>query len=172
MMRPYVYCPYCRTELVSRPIPTDGPVRKVCPACKFIQWGNSKPTASGIVTDEQGRALLVRRGIEPFKGMWDIPGGFLEASEHPEDGVVREIFEETGLRVRPVRLIGVYMDTYGPPPSEDTLNFYYECRVTDDLAPAPADDVTETGWFFPANAPGPLAFENTRQAFADWTART
>jgi len=46
-----------------------------------------------------GRLLLVKRGVEPYKGCWDIPGGFLEAGEHPEDGAVREGQEETGLKL-------------------------------------------------------------------------
>lgn len=168
-MVPFIYCPLCATTLQTRRIPAnDGPERRVCASCGFIQWGNSKATASGIVVEaETGRVLLARRAVEPFKDAWDIPGGFLESGEHPEAGVVRELREETGLVVAVTRFVGVYMDTYGPPPSEDTLNFYYECRVISGTLGAD-DDVSEIGWFDPQNPPEPLAFENTRQAFADW----
>ena len=166
----YRYCPRCATPLVARAIPApDGPERRVCPACAFIQWGNSKASASAIVDGEGGRILLSRRAEAPFQGLWDIPGGFLESGEHPEDGVRREITEETGLTVVVVRLIGVYMDTYGPPPAEDTLNFYYVCRVTSGLDAMEArDDVSELAWFDPRDLPAPIAFANANAALRDW----
>ncbi len=164
----YRYCPQCAAELATRRITAnDGLERRVCSACGFTQWGNSKPTASAIVVDERGWILLALRGIEPFFGMWDIPGGFLEAAEHPEDGVRREIAEETGLDVTIIRLVGVYMDTYGPLPSEDTLNLYYECCITGGTLKAD-DDAAELRWCDPNDFPGPLAFENARLAMADW----
>ncbi|GAB4460241.1 MAG: NUDIX hydrolase [Armatimonadaceae bacterium] len=169
-MIPYKFCPFCQTVLEARRIPDPGPVRRVCPSCRFIQWGNSKPTASGIVVNDRGFILLAKRGIEPFRGMWDIPGGFLEAGEHPEDGVRRELFEETGLTVAVTALIGVYMDTYGPAPSEDTLNLYYACRMESGSIQAD-DDAEELRWCAPDHLPGPLAFVNAQQALADWLAQ-
>ena len=56
---------------------------------------NAKPTGSALVVRE-GRVPLVRRAIEPARGAWDIPGGFLEHDEHPEAGAVRELQEGTG----------------------------------------------------------------------------
>jgi len=58
----------------------------------------------GVVVDE-GRVLLVRRGREPLKGHWSLPGGLLEVGEALTDGVVREVLEETGLRVETVELV-------------------------------------------------------------------
>jgi 8-oxo-dGTP diphosphatase len=170
-MIPYKYCPFCREELEARRVPPDeGPMRRVCSACGYVQWGNSKPSSSGILVREDGKILLAKRAREPFKDYWDIPGGFLDAGEHPEAGVIREFREETGLEIEVVSLIGVYMDTYGPEPSEDTLNFYYECRTVSGTMSA-EDDVSELGWFDPTELPGELAFENGKAAFRDWTAR-
>jgi ADP-ribose pyrophosphatase YjhB (NUDIX family) len=59
----------------------------------------------GAVVVEQGRVLLVRRGREPLKGHWSLPGGMLELGESLVDGVVREVREETGLTVEPIELI-------------------------------------------------------------------
>src|ERR1700737_1858265 len=62
----------------------------------------------GGVVIEHGRALLIRRGSEPLRGEWSIPGGMLELGETLEEGVVRELLEETGLRVRVLGLIEVF----------------------------------------------------------------
>ena len=170
---PFLFCPYCRTELLSRQIPDgEGPLRRVCSACGFIEWGNSKPTAGGVIVDDQNRALLVRRAVAPSRGLWDIPGGFLEAGEAPEAGSLRELHEETGLHVELVCLLGVFMDTYGSPCPQDgwvihTLNFHYLCRVVGGVL-APADDASEAAWFAADDLPDDLAFPNTRDALAAW----
>ncbi len=62
----------------------------------------------GGVVIEQGRALLIRRGSEPLRGEWSIPGGTLELGESLEHGVARELLEETGLEVRVLELIEVF----------------------------------------------------------------
>jgi 8-oxo-dGTP diphosphatase len=59
----------------------------------------------GAVVVDEGRVLLIRRGNEPMKGHWSLPGGLLELGETLTDGVVREVREETGLMVEPVELI-------------------------------------------------------------------
>ena len=58
----------------------------------------------GAVVVDQGRVLLIERANEPLKGEWSLPGGALELGETLEEGVVREVLEETGLRVEPVRV--------------------------------------------------------------------
>ncbi len=60
----------------------------------------------GVVFDEAGRLLAVRRGRPPGAGLWSIPGGRVEAGETDEQALVRELLEETGLRVRPGALVG------------------------------------------------------------------
>src|ERR1700737_591005 len=66
----------------------------------------------GGVIIEQGRALLIRRGSEPLLGGWSIPGGTLELGETLEEGVARELLEETGLTVRVIELIEVFDRIY------------------------------------------------------------
>lgn len=65
------------------------------------------PCVGGIVFDRRGRLLLVRRANEPGRGLWSVPGGRVEPGEDDHAAVVREMAEETGLRVRPWRLVGV-----------------------------------------------------------------
>jgi ADP-ribose pyrophosphatase YjhB (NUDIX family) len=66
----------------------------------------------GVIID-QGRALLIRRGSEPLRGEWSIPGGTLELGETLEEGVARELLEETGIKVRVIDLIEVFDRIYG-----------------------------------------------------------
>ncbi|HUK93998.1 MAG TPA: NUDIX domain-containing protein [Gaiellaceae bacterium] len=158
------WCPRCREQL-------DGDeLRVVCPACGFVCYASSKATAGALVVDERGRVLLARRAFDPFKGYWDIPGGFLEEGEHPLDGLRRELREETGLEVEPLDFLGVWIDSYGgDSTAEATLNLYWTARATGGEA-RPADDVSELGWFGEDELPQPseLAFENVPQVLAAW----
>jgi ADP-ribose pyrophosphatase YjhB (NUDIX family) len=99
--------------------------------------------------------------------MWDVPGGFLSPLEHPEEGVVREIREETGLVVRPRQLLGIFPDTYGG--SDEgvyTLNLYYLVDIVSG-EPHPADDVAELRWFAPEALPA-MAFPHQEHVLARW----
>jgi 8-oxo-dGTP diphosphatase len=85
----------------------------------------------GIVVDD-GRVLLVRRGTEPLKGHWTLPGGMLEVGEALTSGVVREVREETGLDIEPVELIEL-LDRIHREDGRVRYHFViadYLCRVT------------------------------------------
>jgi ADP-ribose pyrophosphatase YjhB (NUDIX family) len=147
--------------------------RLECPACGFVAYASSKATVGALVEDGDGRVLLARRAAEPFKGRWDIPGGFLEEGEHPLDGLRRELREETGLEVEPREFLGVWMDRYGgESTAEATLNLYWTARVQSGEALA-ADDVDDLRWFQADELPAPneLAFENVPLVLAAWRAR-
>jgi ADP-ribose pyrophosphatase YjhB (NUDIX family) len=120
-----------------------------CPGCGFRAYGSSKPTASAACLDDQGRVLLSRRGIDPGKGKWDLPGGFLDEGEHPLQCLHRELREEGGVEIEPLELLGVWVDKYGGDGSaQTTLNFYWSARIVEGT-PEPADDVAEFRWFAP-----------------------
>jgi len=72
----------------------------------------------GVVIDE-GRALLIRRAGPPLEGQWSIPGGMLEVGETLEQGVARELAEETGLQVKVVELIEVFERIFPAPANAD-----------------------------------------------------
>jgi 8-oxo-dGTP diphosphatase len=163
----WTYCPRCRTDL------TCDEKRLECPACGFIVYGSSKPTASALVIGDDGRLLLARRAADPFRGRWDMPGGFLEEGEHPLDGLRRELREETGVEIEPIDFIGVWMDRYGgDSTAQATLNFYWTARIVSG-EPVPADDVSELAWFARDELPPPeeVAFENVPKVLATWRAR-
>src|SRR5208283_3828277 len=69
------------------------------------EYPGAPMVAVGAVVVRAGRVLLVRRGAEPLRGQWSLPGGVLELGESLAAGVVREVREETGLTVEPVELI-------------------------------------------------------------------
>jgi len=138
-----------------------------CGACGFRAYASSKPTASAVCLDDEGRILLSRRGIEPFAGKWDFPGGFLDEEEHPRDCVRRELREEARVEIEPLELLGVWMDRYGGDGSAaTTLNFYWTARIVAGT-PEPHDDVAELKWFAPTDiSDADLAFPHTRQVLA------
>lgn len=159
------FCSNCGTKYQ---LTTDSFAPQKCEQCGRTQYHNAKP-CSGALVVKDGRVLLSKRGIEPLKGYWDIPGGFLEPSEHPRDGMVREIKEETGLDVRVIDLLGVYMDRYGDE-GDWTLNFYY---VVEPICgePQAADDVSELKWFPFDQTPEQMAFEHEYQVLKDLRGR-
>jgi 8-oxo-dGTP diphosphatase len=106
-----------------------------------------------VVLDDDGRVLLVRRGQEPLKGEWSLPGGALELGERLEDGIRREVLEETGLVVEPVEIVAVFdhishENADGGEPGRVRFHYVlvdYRCRVVSGTV-AGATDVTEARW--------------------------
>jgi ADP-ribose pyrophosphatase YjhB (NUDIX family) len=87
------HCHYCGSQY-----PQVERFPRTCPACGQMVWSNPLPVAVVAVRAEGG-VLIIQRGIEPAKGKWALPGGFLETGETWQEGSCREVFEETGLRV-------------------------------------------------------------------------
>ncbi|MEW6722977.1 MAG: NUDIX hydrolase, partial [Candidatus Micrarchaeota archaeon] len=105
---------------------------------------------------EERKILLIKRAKEPFKGMWALPGGRIEENETAEECLVREMKEETGLDVEPMKLVGVYSD-----PARDPrliIAAAYLVRRTGGKEMA-GDDAGETGWF-PLNKMPPLCSDH------------
>src|SRR5881398_2910972 len=87
--------------------PGDDRLRRVCLDCGFIDYLNPRIIVGAVSTWED-RILLAKRAIEPRKGYWTVPAGFLELEETLDAGAVRETWEEAGARVAIDALIGVY----------------------------------------------------------------
>jgi ADP-ribose pyrophosphatase YjhB (NUDIX family) len=163
----WYFCPRCRGELVPEP----GSV--ACPACGSRYYANSAPTVGALCEDEQGRLMLVRRAIEPQKGKWDTPGGFLEEGEAPLDALRRELLEETGLEVEPGDFFAALTDVYGDgPDAQSILSLNWAAQVLGG-EPAPADDISEIGWFAPGELPAPeeIAFPSVAELIELWRSR-
>jgi len=114
------------------------------------------PAAAAIVRNQAGRVLLIRRG--DGRG-WSLPGGMMEPGERVADCVVREVREETGLEVEPVRLVGIYSDpafTHITYPNGDQVHFVsatFECQVVGGMLAADGDESLEVAYFAPNALP-------------------
>ena len=102
----------------------------------------------GALIFHRNKILLVERGKEPLKGYWSLPGGALETGETLEQGVIREVREETGLEVKPLRVLEIFerimRDPQGAPEYHYVL-IDYVCRVTGGSLRA-ADDASRAAW--------------------------
>lgn len=161
----YRFCPKCAGDLSKKVPPSEHVERFVCLSCNFIFYQNPKPTA-GIVLADGNKILLVKRSIEPAKGEWDIPGGFIEDHEHPLDTINREIMEELGVKIEVEKFLGIFMDKYGYS-GGSTLNIYYTGKIISGT-PSPHDDICECKWFPNGELPSRLAFKNNTEALNLW----
>jgi ADP-ribose pyrophosphatase YjhB (NUDIX family) len=102
------HCPRCGTALASGPLPDEDRDRHACPSCGQIVYVNPRLVVTAVPVTEAGEIILLRRGIDPGRGAWAQPGGFLEVDETVTEAAIRETMEETGLVVEPGALIGLY----------------------------------------------------------------
>ena len=97
------FCAHCGEELTVAVPPGDDRPRRVCSACGEIFYDNPKIVA-GCLPRWEDKVLLCRRAIEPRKGYWTLPAGYMETSETLEEGAIRETHEEANAEVSIVRL--------------------------------------------------------------------
>jgi ADP-ribose pyrophosphatase YjhB (NUDIX family) len=110
----------------------------------------------GAVIVEHGRALLVRRGTEPLRGEWSIPGGALELGEKLRHGVRREVLEETGLEVEAGEVLEVFDSIFSDDSGRTQYHYVlidYLCKVVGGEARA-GSDVSEVMWVTEAELSG------------------
>jgi len=93
-----------------------------------MNYKNPKLTADGVVL-EKDKILLIKRKNNPFKGKWALPGGFVEYGEKVEVTVIREVYEETGLKTSIIKLFGVYSDPNRDPRGH-TVTIVYLLSIT------------------------------------------
>ncbi len=160
------YCPICGQRLEMRMM--SDRVRPVCPNCGFVYYMNPA-VAAGTLVEEDGKVLLIRRGVEPRKGYWALPAGYVEADESAEEAAVRETKEETNVPVELDELLGVY--SFGQSVGDRGVLILYSAHATPNAQPPhPSDDATEARFFAPAELPPNenLAFDSHRSALAEW----
>ena len=160
------FCSRCGASLVFGAIPGEDRDRLACPACGHIVYVNPRLVVTTFPITDDGRIVLIRRGIEPGKGWWAQPGGFLEVDETVHEAAIRETWEETGLLVRPGEIIGLYTRL-----EASVVTIAFEARIVGGAA-TPTPEATEVVEFAPEEVPwSEIAFKTTTIALRDWFER-
>lgn len=139
------FCPKCGSENFE----INNALSRHCSDCGFTYYQNPRASTAAFILNSKGELLIAKRAKEPAMGTLDLPGGFVDNAETAEQGMVREIKEETGLNIQPesieylFSIPNVYrysgMDIH-------TLDLFFLCRVDDEQTVAAADDAAELTW--------------------------
>ncbi len=158
------YCSECGAKLDKQI--SENRERDYCSSCSTVFYSNPVPATAGVIIDS-GKVLLVKRGVEPQKGKWCLPGGFLEIDEEPEKGCLREVKEETHLECEIDHLLKVCLSPN--PTYKNVLLTGFVLKNFKGKAEA-GDDSVDCGWFSPDALPE-IAFEShlkmIRKAFSE-----
>ena len=159
------YCSRCGSALRFGSIAGEDRDRLSCPDCGHIAYLNPRLVVTTLPITEAGDLVLIRRGIEPGKGAWAQPGGFLEVDETVNQGAIRETWEETGLLVEPGDIVGLYTRLEAA-----VVTIVFEARIVGGEA-GPTPEALEVQAFAPDAIPWPtIAFNTTMWALRDWLA--
>lgn len=146
----------------------------VCPACGREHWPRMSSAAGALVVHD-GKLLLLRRAIEPWRGAWCAPGGFCDEGEDVAAAAIREAREEAGVEIELTGYHGQWVDQYTPGSDDgDDPSYccvtYFRARVVGEPAPqADGAEMSEWGWFAPDELPRPLAPElHGEEIYGSW----
>jgi ADP-ribose pyrophosphatase YjhB (NUDIX family) len=157
----YKYCPECGELLQAKVV--EHKEQPFCDSCDRIYFPDNK-VAAAVLVEHDGEILLVKRGIDPHRGMWTLPAGFIDAGEDPLAAAERECLEETGLHVRVTDLLEIISGQEHLRGAH--LVILYRAEIEHGELNA-ADDADEAAFFGPDNLP-PLAFEATKKSIDIW----
>jgi 8-oxo-dGTP diphosphatase len=160
------HCSRCGAPLRLGPIEGEDRERLGCDACGFVAYVNPRLVVTCLPITDAGEVMLLRRGIEPARGLWAQPGGFMEIGETVQEGAIRETLEETGLLVEPGEIVGLYSR-----PEAAIVVVAFEARITGG-APTTTGEALEVRPFRPEAIPWPqIAFRTSEWALRDWVRR-
>ncbi len=160
------FCSRCGGELEFGTVPGEERERLACAACGHIAYVNPRLVVTTLPVTDDGRLILLRRGIEPGRGWWAQPGGFLEVDETVGEAGIRETYEETGLVVEPGQIVGLYSRLEAA-----VVVIAFEARVVRGQF-RPNAEALEISAFAPEAIPwSGIAFKTTYWAIRDWLHR-
>ena len=140
----FQYCPECGSSHFE----INNEKSKKCTNCGFVYYFNPSAATVALIQNDQNELLVCRRAKEPAKGTLDLPGGFIDMNETGEEGVAREVLEETGGQMEIDRLGFVHENYfYGDAPSNRNkliyeISFFFYMKVPDTFVPV-SDSFTE-----------------------------
>lgn len=152
------YCSECGARLAERE--AFGRLRPVCLSCGHVHFEDPK-VAVGVVAARDGQILLTRRNHEPKMGCWSFPSGFVDAYEDVVAAAAREAWEETGIRVRVGKLLGVYQE------SGSRVIYLAYAAEAGPGEPMIGDECMDVR-FFPVDALPDLAFSHDAAILEAW----
>ena len=152
------FCPSCGTALLTKEV--FGQQRPVCPECDRIIFYDPKVAVTCIVP-RNGKVLMIRRGTDQGYGLWGLPGGYVDRGEVVEQAAAREVWEETGLKVEPGDLIGLFSESGDPV----IVAVFVASEIGGELEPGP--EALEVG-FFPVDDLPELAFPRDQNVLEIW----
>ncbi|PZS05316.1 MAG: hypothetical protein DLM70_06710 [Chloroflexi bacterium] len=157
------HCATCGSNLSNQFVVDEDRERLVCDGCGRIHYMNPSIVA-GTIPVADGRVWLLRRAIEPRKGAWTFPAGYMEMGESVEEAAIRETREEIGLEVKIESLLNVYSR-----PTMSTVHLIYTAEAL--TAPVLGREALEFASFSAREIPWDgLAFWTTQMALRDWIA--
>lgn len=137
------FCPVCG----SKHFEVNDDQSKRCDNCGFVYYLNPSASTAALILNKSDELLVLTRKCEPAKGTLDLPGGFCVIGESGEQGVRREVKEETGLDVTETRYLFSYPNTYLYSGfNVRTLDLFFLCKVKDDSHVVPHDDAQAYQW--------------------------
>ncbi|MGE5290595.1 MAG: NUDIX hydrolase [Micromonosporaceae bacterium] len=138
-----------------------------CPRCGDTPGVPQRriPCVGAVIHDAEGKLLLIRRGHPPGEGLWSLPGGRVEPGETDHAAVIREISEETGLRIVPGALLGS-VERPGPDGSVFDIRDYEATVTGGDLVPG--DDASDARWVGPEGLRSLSVTPGLADALAAW----
>lgn len=158
------YCMHCGQRLTTAVPEGDSRRRMVCLDCGFIHYLNPRPVA-GTIPVRDGKILLGRRDIEPRRGFWVFPGGFMDVGESAEEAAKRETREEMHLEVTNLELLGVYTRI-----EQGVVVIVYEAEAVGEAEVG--HETSEIAWFAAHEIPWEeIAFDTTEAALRAWVER-
>ena len=157
------FCSRCGAGLRFGSVPGEDRQRLACAGCGHVAYVNPRLVVTTLPVTKAGEIILIRRGIEPGRGSWAQPGGFLEVDETVNQAAIRETWEETGLVVEPGEIVGLYTRLEAM-----VVTIVFEARIVGGTA-APTPEASEIVAFAPESIPWPeVAFRTTTWALRDW----
>lgn len=150
----FKYCPACGSSQFKK----NNIKSKRCENCQFIYYFNPSAASVAFIRNEDGDLLVCRRAHEPEKGTLDLPGGFIDYDETAEQGVAREVKEETGVSGYPFRyLFSIPNEYHYAGLKVLTMDLFFETKIPNNQAIKACDDVDEC-FFIPINKLNPELF--------------